>query len=255
MNKTPPTLPQQELSEKSFRRRTLLSFAVFVLADVVGWTIFRRIKTAPHDGGTPTPLRQVLNENEKIFSAVFDERKLVKEYPASAAVKAVRVNGVEGMQKRVAEEAWRLQVLKADGSTLAISLADIKRLPKREVVFDFKCIEGWSQVMHWGGVPFKTVAQAYHLNAETAMRYIGLQTLNKAYYVGIDMPSALHEQTLLAYEMNGAPLSPEHGAPLRLIIPVKYGIKHLKQIGTLYFSNNKPPDYWAERGYDYYAGH
>lgn len=255
MNQLPPTLPQQELSKKSFRRRTFISFAVFVLADVVGWIIFRRIKTAPPDGGTPKPLRSVLNQNEKIFSAVFDEGKLVKEYPASAAVKNVRINGTEGMQKRIAEETWRLQVMKTDGSALEVTLADIKGLPKRDVVFDFKCIEGWSQVMHWGGVPFRTFAEAYKLNAETGMRYIGLQTVNKKYYVGIDMPGALHPQTILAYEMNGTPLTSEHGAPLRLIIPVKYGIKHLKQIGTLYFSNSKPPDYWAERGYDYYAGH
>ena len=255
MNKTPQTLPQQELSKKSFRRRTFISFAVFVLADVIGWTIFRRIKSAPPDGGTQAPLRKVLKQNEKIFSAVFDESKLVKEYPVSAAAKVVRVNGREGLETSVGEDLWRLQVNRADGSVLPVSLSDLKRLPKRDVVFDFKCIEGWSQVMHWGGVPFKTFVQAYNLTTEKAMRYIGLQTVNKKYYVGIDMPSALHEQTLLAYEMNGRPLSPEHGAPLRLIIPVKYGIKHLKQIGNLYFSNEKPPDYWAERGYDYYAGH
>jgi DMSO/TMAO reductase YedYZ molybdopterin-dependent catalytic subunit len=69
------------------------------------------------------------------------------------------------------------------------------------------------------------------------------------------MPSALHPQTLLCYEMNGNPLPLNQGFPLRLIIPVKYGIKHLKRIGTMSFSNEKPADYWAERGYDYYAGH
>ncbi len=87
------------------------------------------------------------------------------------------------------------------------------------------------------------------------MQYVGMQTPDKKYYVGIDMPSALQPQTLLCYEMNGQPLPLNQGYPLRLIIPVKYGIKHLKRIGTLFFSNEKPADYWAERGYDYYAGH
>jgi DMSO/TMAO reductase YedYZ molybdopterin-dependent catalytic subunit len=64
----------------------------------------------------------------------------------------------------------------------------------------------------------------------------------------------LHSQTYLAYEMNGAPLSDDNGAPLRLIIPIKYGIKSLKRIGTIRFSNEPLPDYWAEQGYDYYAG-
>ena len=83
---------------------------------------------------------------------------------------------------------------------------------------------------------------------------MGLLTPDEEYYVGIDMPSALHPQTILCYEHNGKPLSPEHGHPLRLIIPVKYGIKSLKRIGTMFFDNDKPDDYWAERGYDYYSG-
>lgn len=76
----------------------------------------------------------------------------------------------------------------------------------------------------------------------------------EAYYVGIDMQSMMHPQTLLCYEMNNAPLTVNHGAPLRLIIPVKYGVKHLKRIGTIFFSNTKPRDYWYERGYDYFCG-
>ena len=52
-----------------------------------------------------------------------------------------------------------------------------------------------------------------------------------------------------------APLTPEHGAPLRLAIPLKYGIKNIKRIGTIRFTDARPADYWAERGYDWYAGH
>ena len=86
-------------------------------------------------------------------------------------------------------------------------------------------------------------------------RYVALTTPNVAYYAGLDMESALHPQTLLAYEMNGLPLTPDHGAPLRLVIPVKYGIKSVKQLGTIRFTDERPADYWAERGYDWYAGH
>jgi DMSO/TMAO reductase YedYZ molybdopterin-dependent catalytic subunit len=75
------------------------------------------------------------------------------------------------------------------------------------------------------------------------------------YYVGLDIESVLHPQTLLCYAMNHQPLTPEHGAPLRLVIPVKYGIKYIKWIGTIRFTDERPTDYWAERGYDWYAGH
>ena len=55
--------------------------------------------------------------------------------------------------------------------------------------------------------------------------------------------------------MNGQPLTLAHGAPLRLVIPVKYGYKNIKRIGTIRFTATRPADYWAEQGYDWYAGH
>jgi DMSO/TMAO reductase YedYZ molybdopterin-dependent catalytic subunit len=65
----------------------------------------------------------------------------------------------------------------------------------------------------------------------------------------------MHPQTLLVYEMNGAPLRPEHGAPLRLASPTKYGIKQIKRIGRIEFTAERPRDFWAESGYDWYSGH
>jgi DMSO/TMAO reductase YedYZ molybdopterin-dependent catalytic subunit len=65
----------------------------------------------------------------------------------------------------------------------------------------------------------------------------------------------MHAQTLLAYEMQGEPLALQHGAPLRLVTPLKYGVKHIKRIGTVQFTDTRPGDYWAERGYDWYIGH
>jgi len=150
--------------------------------------------------------------------------------------------------------AWKLQVIRRPGDTLFISLNEIKALPKTDLVFDFKCIEGWSQVTHWAGVKFSDFAAKFNLNLQTQMKYVGFVTPDKRYYVGIDMPSIMHPQTLLCYEMNGKPLPMNQGYPLRLIIPVKYGIKHLKRIGTISFSNQRPPDYWYEQGYDYYSG-
>jgi len=127
-------------------------------------------------------------------------------------------------------------------------------LPKTEIVFDFKCVEGWDQISHWEGVKFSDFIDHYHLREETKLQYVGLATPDEGYYVGLDMLSALHPQTLLAYEVNDEPLPLDHGFPLRLIIPVKYGIKNLKRIGSISFSDQRPPDYWAEQGYDYFSG-
>ena len=127
-------------------------------------------------------------------------------------------------------------------------------LPKTDIVYDFKCVEGWDQIQHWGGVKFSDLIAHYKLEDQAKLQYVGLATPNEEYYVGIDMPSAMHPQTLIAYEVNEKPLPLEHGQPLRLIIPVKYGVKNLKRIGSISFSNERPPDYWAEQGYDYYSG-
>ena len=88
----------------------------------------------------------------------------------------------------------------------------------------------------------------------TRAQYVAMETPDGEYYVGIEMASALHPQTLLCYEMNGKPLEEKHGAPLRLVTPVKYGIKNIKRIGSIAYVDAQPKDYWANEGYDYYAG-
>ncbi len=199
-------------------------------------------------------MRKGLTINEKLFSSVFNEGRLVKTYDKSEAVKKVRVNGNLGMGVFDTSQ-WKLQVLNQNADTLFITMDEIRSLPKTEIVFDFKCIEGWSQKTWWGGVKFSDFIRYYNLRNETSLRYVGMVTPDGKYYVGIDMPSATHPQTLLCYEMNGKPLPVNQGYPLRLIIPVKYGIKSIKRIGVIFFSNERPPDYWAERGYNYYSGH
>lgn len=251
----PAEFHEETVSEKQVLKKSLIAFGVFIFMTLAGVAGYKWVNRQPKVDGALRPLRQSLTFNEKVFSNVFDSGRLVKEYPISAAEKKVRVNGSDGLRSPVNSGTWRLNVVRSPGDTLQITLAELKALPKKDIVFDFKCIEGWSQVTHWGGVPMKTFIEHYHLDKQAASKYIGLETPDKGYYVGIDMASALHPQTLLCYEMNGRTLPLNQGFPLRLIIPVKYGIKHLKRIGTMYFSNEKPRDYWAERGYDYYAGH
>jgi DMSO/TMAO reductase YedYZ molybdopterin-dependent catalytic subunit len=248
-------MKEKIISEKKLLFKTIFAFAFFFVAFGIGVYAWKKLRHEEQVGGVQKTLRKGLNANEKIFSGVFSEERLVKTYPISEAVKRVRVNGNDGLRAPLDSAGWRLRVVKKNGDTISFTLDDLKKLPKTDIVFDFKCIEGWSQKTWWGGVKFSDFVNYYHLNDEVKMSYTGLSTPDQQYYVGIDMPSMIQPQTLLCYEMNGKPLPLNQGYPLRLIIPVKYGIKHLKRIGTIYFSNQKPPDYWAERGYDYYAGH
>ncbi len=200
------------------------------------------------------PFRSILRANEALFSGTFSPYNLTTTYANDGHIKPLRLNGDIGMTAPADDPSWRLNVARAPGDTLRITLDELKQLPKTEVIFDFKCIEGWDQVTHWGGVRLSDFVKHYHLDSAAAQAYMGLRTPDGGYFVGIDRASALHPQTILAFEMNGQPLPQKQGAPLRLIIPIKYGIKHLKQIGTMYFSNTRPRDYWAELGYDYYSG-
>ena len=251
MNKAPKhTDPVQ----REITRRTIISFTIFFIGIGCGIYLFSRLYNEPLNAGVQPTLRKVFVANEKIFSLFYSKTHHAKTFKKSDAVAKARVNGGIGMDGTLDTATWRLKVVRNPGDTLILTLDDIKALPKTEVVFDFKCVEGWSQVTYWGGVRFSDFLKKYNLVTQSGMRYVGMITPDEAYYVGNDMPSMMQPQTLLCYELNGKPLPQNQGYPLRLIIPVKYGIKHLKRIGVMYFSNEKPADYWAEMGYDYYSG-
>jgi hypothetical protein len=140
---------------------------------------------------------------------------------------------------------------KVKGCDILFSWLDGKRYSKKVVsqaVRDVIELE-W----HCERIALQTIKK-YKLDEQAAKQFTGLVTPDGGYYVGIDNKSMMHPQTLLCYELNDKPLPMNQGYPLRLIIPVKYGVKHIKRIGSIFFSNIRPPDYWHERGYDYYCG-
>ena len=252
-------LNKPNVVEQQIKRRTFISFATFFAAGGAAYTGWRWLYNSPLEpksitAGARVPLRRALSKTELFFRRVFSNKHLVKTYPKSMAATKVRLNSYIGIEDTDFEhENWQLMV-KSKGEIFALTMKDILALPKTEIVYDFKCVEGWDQIQHWAGVKFTDFIEHFQLQAQSKMDYVGLETPDGKYYVGLDMESALHPQTLLAYEMNDQPISAEHGAPLRLIVPVKYGIKNLKRIGIITFSNSRPKDYWAERGYDYYSG-
>jgi DMSO/TMAO reductase YedYZ molybdopterin-dependent catalytic subunit len=252
---------QQEATRRS--RRAFLVAGVSALAGLGGW---RWLVTQPKEAGVPRPLRRVLEANGKLASEYFSNAHLAPVFPASQA-RRPRTNGNIGMGGNFDPAAWRLNVSSfADPKrSQMFTLDDIKALPRVEMTTELKCIEGWSIVVTWAGARFADFATRFGLatnngtatasDAASLAPYVRVTTPDNGYYVGLDIASAMHPQTLLCYEMNGQPLTPEHGAPLRLAMPVKYGIKYLKRIGNIQFLDQRPADYWADRGYDWDSGH
>lgn len=225
-------------------RRSLLAGGAAALA---GGAIWEWIRTRSLDNGIPWPLRAGLDVNEEFARAYFSDARLARTFPPDSS-EPPPVNGTVGIKDDL-DANWSLNF----GGHL-VSLDEIQALPKTVMTTELKCIEGWSRVVTWGGVRFRDCVARFHNHAIALGRYVAMETPDSEYYVGLDIAAAMHPQTLLCYEMNGKALEPEHGAPLRLVIPIKYGVKNLKRIGRIDFSDSRPKDYWAERGYDWYAG-
>jgi DMSO/TMAO reductase YedYZ molybdopterin-dependent catalytic subunit len=242
--------------EKHLRRDVLKSFLGFGAAGLGLAGAWKLINSSSYLNNTLAPLRKALEFNEKLTSKILSDSHLAPVFSKSEAVKNVRVNGNVGLASAVSED-YKIKIESGE-KKFEVTLAELKALPKQEIIFEFKCIEGWSQVQHWAGVRFVDVMNHYKIgqkDAENLFEYVGMETPDGQYFVGIDTPSAVHPQTILAYEMNGEPLiDKKHGSPLRLIIPVKYGYKSLKRVGIIKFSTTRPKDYWAMYGYDYFAG-
>jgi len=235
----------QRLTRRGFFRGGV---AVIVGASGLTWLATRR-----EEDGIPWPFRRMQRANEALSRKLFfSDKHLSPEFPVDQAETDVRVNEDIGMSKSVSREGWVVKTSGMSSPAVDVPLAEIQSMAKTEHVTELKCVEGWSQIIHWGGTRFRDFAKAYP--PAPGMRYVSMQTPDGGYFVGLDLESAMHPQTLLCYEMTGAAITGEHGAPLRLCIPTKYGIKNIKQLGKIEYTAERPKDYWAERGYDWFAG-
>jgi DMSO/TMAO reductase YedYZ molybdopterin-dependent catalytic subunit len=157
---------------------------------------------------------------------------------------------------------WNL-TLDGLASGLSISL-DIRNLLTRfsvhEQINRLVCVEGWSAIAWWSGLRFYDLLRAYPPMSQAKWARVESSVNLDAsgnpdpYFVSIDLATARHPQTLLATHFNGQPLTVDHGAPLRLLVPVKLGLKNVKAITGISYVAEEPRDYWAERGYSRYDG-
>lgn len=274
MSEREPDLYEKSIQEQNeevrhaMKRMSRRSFVWAGIAALGAYGGIHWLSSRLNDSGTPWPFRRVLDANEGLAMDYFGPQRLAPTFSSSSITK-LRQNGDLGIDDENYDvTAWTLTVNNVFGhdQPVQLTMEDIKKLPKTTQITEMYCIEGWSMTVEWTGVRFVDFAEKYPphpIQADTPdvrkhpadlVPYVAMVTPDEAYYVGLDMASALHPQTLLCYEMNGVPLTQDHGAPLRLAIPVKYGVKNIKRIGTITYTDKKPADYWAEQGYDWYAG-
>ena len=191
--------------------------------------------------------------NDRVQAALFNRTRLMPTYPESQAVKDFRYNAYYGQN----------QIPKIDGETFKLNLSglvdtrkpwmlrELYQLPQESQVTRHVCVEGWSMIGKWTGVPFRTFLQ--RIGADITAKYVGFEC-GDGYYSSIDMASALHPQTLLTFKISDEVLAPKYGYPLQLRIPTKLGFKNPKWITAIYVTNRFPGGFWEDRGYNWFAG-
>jgi DMSO/TMAO reductase YedYZ molybdopterin-dependent catalytic subunit len=147
---------------------------------------------------------------------------------------------------------WTLKVGGLVAHPLTLTLDQLRGLPATAMRVRHHCVEGWSAVASWRGVRVSEIAKLAGLNPRA--RYVEFRSFDNGYWSGWDLASAMHPQTLLAYDIYDHPLTPDHGAPLRLYSAVKLGYKNVKYLTEVNFLPNKIGGYWEDQGYEWFGG-
>ena len=198
-------------------------------------------------------LMSVSRFNDKVQGWLFDPKQLAPTYPESMITRPFPFNAYysEDEIREVDADSYRLEVTGMVADRHAWTLAELQGLPQTDQVTRHICVEGWSAIGKWGGVPFASFLK--RVGADTSARYVGFKCADD-YFTSIDMPTALHPQTLLTLNYDGQPLPPRYGFPMKLRMPTKLGYKNPKHIQAIFITNTYPGGYWEDQGYNWFGG-
>lgn len=202
--------------------------------------------------GVDAALWAMLKFNDQVQAALFNPKRLAETYPVSAITKPFRFNAYyPEWQVRTVPPEWRLDVSGLVSDKTPWTLEKLLTLPQESQITRHICIEGWSQIGQWSGVPLHVFLR--RIGADLRARYVAFKCFD-GYSTSIDMPSALHPQTILAVDFEDAPLTPKWGAPVRLRIPTKLGFKSAKNLQAIEVTNTYPGGLWEDQGYNWFSG-
>jgi len=272
-------VPAQALKRQSRRDFLLLGAATAAALTGMWWLMPDRARSRfaipwlrdALDGGTSKIgltrarreqfLDRSMRFDDDVAEALYSKDRSVRTYDRSA-VTPLKNNYHGRTPTPDALASWSLNLGGlASGAPVRLTLDQLLHdFPHREQVTRLVCVEGWSAVAWWGGFRFADLLAAYPPAEDArwaAMRStISLDGNGKpeTYAVAIDLETARHAQALLVTHKDGKPLPMAHGAPLRLIVPMKLGLKNIKGLTDIAYTNAEPPDYWQQRGYSSYDG-
>lgn len=191
--------------------------------------------------------------NDRVQALLFNPNKLAPTYDASQITKPFPFNAFYPVDDapEIDVEDWGLEVSGLVQDKTPWSVQRLRTLPQQSQITRHICIEGWSAIGQWSGVPFSDFLR--RIGADLRARYVGFKCADR-YYSSLDMATCLHPQTILALDFGGGPLPQPYGAPLKLRVPTKLGFKNPKFITSVFVTNDYPGGYWEDQGYNWYSG-
>jgi DMSO/TMAO reductase YedYZ molybdopterin-dependent catalytic subunit len=206
-------------------------------------------------------LNRALRIDDDVAEALYSRNRIVPMYTKSQITPIKNnYNGATPDPGYISEWNLTLDGL-ASGLSVSLNIRNLlNRFSMHEQVTRLVCVEGWSAIAWWGGLRFDDLLRAYPPMSQAKWARVESSVNLDAsgdpdpYFISLDLATAQHPQTLLATHLNGQPLTVDHGAPLRLLVPVKLGLKNVKAVTRIVYVAEEPKDYWAERGYSRYDG-
>jgi DMSO/TMAO reductase YedYZ molybdopterin-dependent catalytic subunit len=191
--------------------------------------------------------------NDRVQAWLFNRNRLAPTYAASQITNPFPFNAFypEYNVPDIDGSDYALEVSGQVADKSAWTLERLRALPQAAQITRHICIEGWSAIGEWRGVPFRTFLE--RIGADMSARYVGFKCADH-YYSSLDMATALHPQTLLALDFGSEPLPPKYGYPLKLRVPTKLGFKNPKHIAAVFVTNTNPGGYWEDQGYNWFSG-
>ena len=191
--------------------------------------------------------------NDRVQAWLFNPNRLAPTYAARQITTPFPFNAFypEFDAPEVDGSTYQLEVSGLVADKKAWTLERLRALPQASQITRHICIEGWSAIGDWRGVPFKTFLE--RIGADTTAKYVGFKCADR-YYSSLDMQTALHPQTQLTLDFGAEPLPTRYGYPLKLRVPTKLGFKNPKHIAAVFVTNTNPGGYWEDQGYNWFSG-
>ncbi len=191
--------------------------------------------------------------NDEVQLAIFNPNKPAPLYTEADITDPFPFNGYypEAQAPIVPEQGFKLELSGLIDNQKSWTLAELRSLPQESQITRHICVEGWSAIGKWGGVPFGDFLR--RVGADTKARYVGFKCADN-YHSSIDMATAMHPQTILALTFRDQPLPPKYGFPMKLRVPTKLGFKNPKHIMSMYVTNDYPGGFWEDQGYNWFSG-